>query len=274
MRTIYADLHLHSTRSDGHDTPAALVRRATAQGLQAIALTDHDTVLGVADARAEAERHGVRLLTGTELSVSVDGEEVHLLAYGFDPTNAALRDHLTWFVEARAERAQQMVAQLQADGVPVTMDDVTAEAADGGALGRPHVAAALASVGAVDSVGDAFEQYLTPGAPGYVGKPAVPAADALDLVHDAGGVGVLAHPGHWTPTDRIHALIRAGLDGIEVVHPSHDPYLVDYYRTLADRRDLLATGGSDYHGRSGDDERLGRVGLSQAEWERVEGALT
>ena len=242
--------------------------------MSVLSVTDHDTVAGVKSAQQAAQTAGLVLVTGTELSVTVDGDEVHLLAYGFDPTHEALQDHLTAFVQARETRMQHMVEQLRDAGAAVTEEDVRAEAADARAYGRPHVAAALVTRGVVDTPQEAFDRYLTPDTPGYVPKPEVPAREALDLVHDAGGIGVLAHPGHWMPSRHVARLIQAGLDGIEVVHPSHDDHLEGYYRRLAARNDLVATGGSDYHGRVTDDDRLGQIGLSKADWERVAAVWT
>ena len=216
---------------------------------------------------------GIQFVVGAELSVTVAGKEVHLLGYGFDPEDAGMQEHLRRFMAARAERAQRMVERLQQEGIALTMDDVRAEAEDAHALGRPHVAAALVGSGTVDSLQAAFDRFLSPGQPAYVAKPETPVADVLTRLHRAGGVGVLAHPGQWTPTERLHRLLDAGLDGIEVAHPSHPPYLRTYYRQFAVRNDLLQTGGSDYHGPRHDDH-FGSVGLSQRQWERLQEAVS
>lgn len=274
MASTYADLHSHTRCSDGTRAPADLVAHAAERGIRVLAVTDHDTVAGLADAQSAADRHGVRLVSGVELSVSVDGDEVHLLGYGFDPSHAALRSHLDAFVEARAERVRQIVQRLRETGVALTMDAVHDQAPHGHALGRPHVAHAMVAAGHVASVDAAFDRYLSPGQPAFVAKPPVPASDALDLLHDAGGIGVLAHPGHWTPSARLRALVDAGLDGIEVVHPSHDASLEAYYRRWARTCGLLPTGGSDYHGhRDGDEARFGRVGLDREHYEQFAEAL-
>ncbi len=272
MPSVYADLHTHSRCSDGHDAPTALVRKAANHDIRVLSVTDHDTVAAWHEVQQAAAQCGIRAVAGTELSVTVDDDEVHLLAYGFDPEHPGLREHFDAFVEARDERMREMVGRLQAAGIDIAEDDVPQD--DARAIGRPHVAAALVAVGAVDTAQEAFDRYLTPGTPGFVPKPPVPAEDALTLVHDAGGIGVLAHPGHWTPSRHVVSLIRAGLDGIEIVHPSHDDHLRGYYRRLAERNDLLQTGGSDYHGRTDQTDRLGRFGLSRGEWERVQAALS
>jgi predicted metal-dependent phosphoesterase TrpH len=237
-------------------------------------VTDHDTIEGIAPAAAAAESQGVHLVPGIELSVTLDGDEIHLLAYGIDPGHAGLRQHLAAMQEARRERASMIVERLRDHGVEIEDEQLRADIASVHAVGRPHVAAALVRGGHVRTERAAFEQYLGEGKPGYVAKPAFPAADALSLVHEAGGVGVLAHPGHWTSSTQVRRLADAGLDGLETRHPSHDASLRGYYERLAQGYDLLTTGGSDYHGRTRkEDERFGTMGMTCAEWERFRAAL-
>lgn len=274
MPPIHADLHTHTTCSDGQLDPPALLDAADERGIRVLAITDHDTLAGWDAAQQVATGHSVTLIPGVELSVTVSEREVHLLGYGFDPHHDALRAHVEWFAEARRERAQQMVDNLQALGVDVTLEDVRHAAGGAEALGRPHVAMALAAAGHVEAYEGAFAQYLSEEGPAFVAKPSFPARDALDLLHSAGGIGVLAHPGHWTSGRLLHQLDRAGLDGLEVWHPSHDASLVAYYERLARDYGLVATGGSDYHGhRPGDDERFGTCGLTRAAWQRMRSTL-
>ena len=274
MPSIHADLHTHTTCSDGQLNPLDLLEAAVERGIRVLAITDHDTLAGWDAVQHAAADRTVELIPGVELSVTVGEQEVHLLGYGFNPTHAGLRSHLAWFAEARRERVQQMVDNLQALGVGVTLEDVE-HAADGAeALGRPHVAMALTAAGHVDSYEDAFDQYLAQEEPAFASKPSFPARKALDLLHDAGGVGVLAHPGHWTSGRLLHQLDRAGLDGIEVWHPSHDASLVAYYERMARDYGLTATGGSDFHGhRPNDDERFGTCGLTRTAWRRIRSTL-
>lgn len=271
----WADLHLHTTYSDGHLTPAQLVKKAHSEGVKVLAVTDHDTIAGWEPTRAAAETHGLTVIPGVELSVTVDGREVHLLGYGFDPEHEGLKRHLRAFIDARFERAASMVGRLQELGIAITMDDVQPEGVATPALGRPHVARALVEGGHVETHDQAFEEYLGRGQSVFVGKPDVPAADALAMLHDAGGIGVLAHPGHWTPTATLRALVDAGLDGLEIRHPSHDDMLRSYYARLAGSYGLLQTGGSDYHGRPDRSQSTpGRWGLSKAEWSHLRERLT
>lgn len=271
---VFADLHTHTNASDGVLSPSALVGRAVERGIQVLSITDHDTVKGLEPAATAAQEGGIQFLAGIELSVTLEGEEIHLLAYGFEPTHAGLQRHLEAMQEARRERAWTIVERLRNQGVEVEDEELRADIASTHAVGRPHVAAALVRAGHVDTPGEAFEHYLGRGQPGYVTKPAFAASKALALVHEAGGVGVLAHPGHWTSGTQVRRLVDAGLDGLETHHPSHDASLRSYYERLARGYDLFTTGGSDYHGRTDEEEtHFGTVGVSQAEWERFRTAL-
>lgn len=266
---VFADLHTHTTASDGVCSPEAVVRRAAKRGIQVLSVTDHDTVEGLSAASRAARKRRIQVLAGIELSVTLEGEEVHVLAYDVDPAHAGLQRHLEAMQEARRDRAWRIVERLRDQGVEVEDDRLRSDIASTHAVGRPHVAAALVRAGHVDTDREAFERYLGQGKPGYVAKPAFAAEEALSLVHDAGGVGVLAHPGHWTSGTQIRHLVDAGLDGIETRHPSHDASLRGYYERLARGYDLCTTGGSDYHGRTDNEEaHFGTVGMSRSAWER------
>lgn len=253
-----ADLHLHTACSDGELSPTELIDKVATAGLKAVAITDHDTIDGLPEALEAARRVGLEVVTGVELSVSVGGQEVHMLGYRFDANHEGLRQHLELFRQQRFDRAVAMVDRLNKAGIRITFDSVLA-CSKGQALGRPHVAAALQNAGYVMTRQEAFARYLGPTGVGYVSKPEFPAQDALALLHDAGGIGVLAHPSHWTPDAIVKSLIRIGLDGIETIHPSHEPWLTEFYAQMAQRYGLLETGGSDFHGsRPQDDTNLGR----------------
>lgn len=242
-----ADLHAHTHCSDGQLSPATLVAKAKKDGLHALAITDHDCVDGLAEGQDAGARCGVEVIAGVELSVTVDEEEIHLLGYFFDPAHPGLQAHLERFQQRRKERAVRMVERLNALQVSLSFEAVQAQA-KGRALGRMHVAHALVDEGYVETVPQAFEQYLHDNGPAFVAKPLFPARQALALLHDAGGIGVLAHPGHWTSDSTIMTLVREGMDGIETIHPSHDASLTQYYHRIARDFFLLETGGSDYHG--------------------------
>ncbi|MFZ4302024.1 PHP domain-containing protein [Streptomyces cinereoruber] len=246
------DLHTHSTASDGTDSPAELVRNAAAAGLDVVALTDHDTTRGHAEAIA-ALPEGLTLVTGAELSCRVDGIGLHMLAYLFDPEEPALLAERELVRDDRVPRARAMVGKLQELGVPVTWEQVARIAGDG-SVGRPHVAEALVELGVVPDVSGAFTpDWLADGGRAYVGKHELDPVEAIRLVKAAGGVTVFAHPlavkrGQVLPEASIARLAEAGLDGIEVDHMDHDEATRARLRGLAKELGLLTTGSSDYHG--------------------------
>ncbi|WP_128434492.1 PHP domain-containing protein [Streptomyces cyaneus] len=246
------DLHTHSTASDGTDSPAELVRNAAAAGLDVVALTDHDTTRGHAEAIAALPR-GLSLVTGAELSCRIDGISMHMLAYLFDPEEPALLAERELVRDDRVPRAQGMVAKLNALGVPVTWEQVLRIAGDG-SVGRPHVASALVELGVVPTVSDAFtEDWLADGGRAFVEKHETDPFEAIRLIKAAGGVTVFAHPaaskrGRTVPESAIADLAAAGLDGIEVDHMDHDLDTRARLRGLAKELGLLTTGSSDYHG--------------------------
>lgn len=246
------DLHCHSAASDGTDTPAELMRAAAGAGLDVVALTDHDTTRGYAEALT-ALPEGLTLVTGAELSCRIDGVSLHLLAYLFDPEEPALLAERELVRDDRVPRAHAMIAKLTALGVPVTWDQVERIAA-GGTVGRPHLASALVELGVVPTVNDAFTPaWLADGGRAHVDKHETDPLEAIRLVKSAGGVTVLAHPaaaqrGHTVPPEAIAAMAAAGLDGLEADHTEHDQATRTRLRGLAKELDLLVTGSSDYHG--------------------------
>ncbi|MEU0084056.1 PHP domain-containing protein [Streptomyces sp. NPDC006274] len=246
------DLHTHSTASDGTDTPAELVRNAAAAGLDVVALTDHDTTRGHAEAAA-AVPEGVTLVTGAELSCRLDGVGVHMLAYLFDAEEPELLRERELVRDDRVPRARAMVGKLRGLGVPVEWDQVARIAGDG-SVGRPHIAEALVELGVVPSVSDAFTpEWLADGGRAYVEKHELDPFTAVRLVKAAGGVTVLAHPlavkrGRVVPEAAVAELAACGLDGIEVDHMDHDEPTRARLRALAAELGLLTTGSSDYHG--------------------------
>ena len=246
------DLHTHSTASDGTDSPAELVRNAHAAGIDVVALTDHDTVSGHAEALA-ALPAGLTLVTGTEFSCRLDGVSLHMLGYLFDPDEPELARERELVRDDRIPRARGMVAKLRELGVPVTWERV-AEIAGDGAVGRPHIATALVEAGVVPTVSDAFTiEWLANDGRAYVEKHELDPFDALRLIKGAGGVAVFAHPlaakrGQTVPESAIAELAAAGLDGIEADHMDHEPAVRTRLHGLAADLGLLATGSSDYHG--------------------------
>jgi hypothetical protein len=240
------DLHAHSTASDGVLAPAAVVEAAHAAGLAALALTDHDTVAGLAEAQAAGERLGLRVVAGAELSAHVDRDEIHLLALHIDRADV-IGAELARFRDDRVTRAERMVAKLRQLGVDLSMDDVLREAG-AGAVGRPHVARAVVAAGGAGDVREAFDRFLGDGRPANVEKPRLDAREAIALAHAAGGIAVWAHPGLAGRRDRVEPLVDAGLDGLEVLHPRHSGEDMSRLSALAEHFGLVTSGGSDWHG--------------------------
>ena len=257
------DLHTHSSVSDGTDTPEELVRKAAAAGLDVVALTDHDTFDGLNAAVAEGQRIGVQVLRGMELSCSRGGDSVHLLAYGADPLNAALRAELALVRGGRKGRLTGVLMKLAELGVPVSEAEVMAQVGDSPSVGRPHIADAMIKAGHVGDREEAFDRFLAEGGPAHVHRYAIELERGIDLVHAAGGVAVIGHPWgrgreHVLPPALLSALAAEhGLDGVEVDHQDHDASTRAQLRTLAAELGLLATGSSDYHGTGKLDHDLG-----------------
>ncbi len=254
------DLHTHSSASDGTDTPAELVRAASAAGLDVVAITDHDTTLGWAEAEA-ALPSGLRLVRGAEISCVWEGISLHLLAYLFDPGHDGLAAERALALDDRVPRAKAIVAKLAQAGYPITWDLVLAQLRDGATVGRPHIADTLVELGVARDRNEVFVSLLHDDGPFFVSHYYVDALHAVRLVRQAGGVPVFAHPaaarrGPIVGDDAIEALAAAGLAGIEVFHRDNPPDARRRLRELAGALDLLVTGASDYHG-DGKDNRLG-----------------
>ncbi|HEU4989977.1 MAG TPA: PHP domain-containing protein [Gemmatimonadaceae bacterium] len=257
------DLHAHSTASDGSRTPTDLVAVARAAGLAAVALTDHDTVAGIPEAQAAAAEAGLRVVPGVELS-AVEGDlETHLLGLHLSRPER-IKQGLAGIRGMRRTRAERIVARLNELGVRITFADVLEQAGDA-AIGRPHVARALVEHGWATDLRDAFDRYLGNGRPAFVSKDRLTIEDAIAMIHEAGGLAFLAHPGHSGTRARLEALAARGLDGVEVLHPSHSAEDVARLKTLAEYLHLLPTGGSDWHGADEGTRTLGAMRVP-AEW--------
>jgi len=248
---------MHSTASDGRLEPEALIREAIDGGLDFVALTDHDTLLGWPAFSEAARRAGLACIPGVEISARQAGVEVHLLGYGFDTGHSGLTDFLALQQERRNERARTFVDTLKAAGhLPGHVK--LSEAPEGTSWARPHIARLLVEHGTVETMGEAFDRFLVQGTNTFIEKPLPSGTEAIDVIHKAGGIMSLAHPGHHVSHQVVLDLVEAGLDGVEVVHPSHDAMLEAYYARIAKRFDLLSTGGSDFHARKAHGEkRLG-----------------
>ena len=250
------DFHMHSTQSDGVLSPTELNDLAASRGIRVMALTDHDTLAGVEEAIAAAARHpGFTLIPGVELSCDVPGSEVHMLGHFVDRTNRDFVDQLDRFRAGRVERAEKMVATLDGLGVPIDWDRVL-EIAGEGSVGRPHVAQALLEQGHVESITDAFDRYLGRNSPAYAEREKLTPTEAIEMIRNANGLPVFAHPSFTKDYEATAASLAAdGLFGMEVFYKAYPPDLVQSLHELATSLDLFALGGSDYHGLGNDDDR-------------------
>ena len=244
---MFADLHLHTNFSDGTFTPEELVENAAKQKLSAIALTDHDTVEGCVRAAAACAAAGIEFIAGSELTAEQDDHEIHILGYFLDTQNGKLLTETAKFQTVRQNRIREMVARLNELNVPLNVDDVFA-LANCRAPGRPHVARALVKAGLVATLDEAFERFLKKNRPAWVPKMKMSALDAIALIHQAGGLAVMAHPGLNRADEVVPGLVQAGLDGLECFHTKHPKATSEHYLQMAKQYGLLVTGGSDCHG--------------------------
>lgn len=263
------DLHIHSTASDGKSTPREIVQKASDLGLDTIAITDHDTYNGFFEARKAGDELDVRVLPGIEVTGLYEQREVHILAYCFDVASAELQQLLQAQKIARINRARWIIGELRKQGLNIEIREVMAQAL-GGLLARPHIAEVLINKGYVGSLREAFIRYLSDQALGNIKSNYVSYREVIDEIHNAGGAAVLAHPGLSYTDDDLETFVKAGIDGIEYLHPSHNYNLQQKYNEFAGKHQLLKTGGSDYHG--GPDEYsqyFGILTLGKSELDRL-----
>lgn len=266
--TATADLHAHTTASDGTSTPTELVQTALAAGLRYLAVTDHDTTNGIAEALEAAKGTGLQIISGVELSAEgsvAEGGKSHLLGLGIDYAHPELVETLASISFHRRQRNLKMAERLQSMGIDITLDEIVAIAPDGANIGRPHFAQALVARGIVPDIKAAFDRYLADNGSAYVARVSLNAQDCIRLIHNAGGLCFLAHPAflrlaaHETFETRIALLQSYGMDGIEAYYSSFSPAETEQFVRMAQKRNLLVTGGSDFHGANKPYIRLGGV---------------
>ncbi len=258
--TGWADLHIHTNWSDGVFTADFMVQRAAELGLRAVAITDHDTVRGALEGLETGKSVGVEVIPGIEMSTSNGIHDVHILGYLFDPTHKALLDYIRFFQEERIRRAHKIIEKLRKMGIRLNADVVISRAGHG-AVGRPHIADALMEEGFVLSYDEAFYKYIGDGRPAFVEKPKISPAEGMAILHKAGGLCFLAHPGMDLTEGEIMAVIKQGLDGLEIFHPKHNEDKVNYFYNLAVQNHLLVSGGSDCHGNRKGEMMMGRYNV-------------
>ena len=248
---------MHTTYSDGALSPVQLVDKAKERGLDIISITDHDSFNGIEEAMHYGKEVGIEVIPGVELSTDIEDKEVHLLGYFVDYKSEELCKYLNFFREERFYRAGRIVKKLNILGLDISLEDVLEEAQNS-ALGRPHIASVLLKKGYIRNFYEAFERYIGDHGPAYERKIHVSPQSALKLISDSGGLSFIAHPANMKESI-ITFLIKAGVDGIEVLHPSHSQFQIKFYKGIVSQYCLLESGGSDFHGGvKGDEDNLGK----------------
>ena len=268
------DLHLHTTASDGRCTPFELVNEAASAGLTVMAVTDHDTTASVQEVVQRANARGIEAIPGIEVTAVEDGRDVHVLGYFLNPSDEAFGSFLIGQRRARVARVAAIAERLAALGMPVNLGLLLRDTPGSSArsVGRPQVARAMVAAGYVGDTREAFDNWLGRDGPAFVPRSGPSPERVIDAIHAAGGLASLAHPGRTNIDTRIPALARAGLDAIEVYHSDHAAETVERYRVMARELDLLATGGSDFHGDPSHGVKPGAASLPREEWQRLDAA--
>lgn len=269
---MYADLHLHTNYSDGTYTPEELVDCGHARGLGVMALTDHDTIDGCSRMAGVCKDRGIEFIAGCEFTVELDGFELHLLGYFLDLECSRLIQQLEKYQSVRHGRVHEMVTKLNGIGIEIESEEVL-KIANCNSPGRPHIARALVAKGYCESLDESFQRYLKKGRPAWVPKEKMTAAEAIELIHEAGGLAVIAHPGLYHRDEVISPLVDAGLDGIECFYTRHSTSTTEHYLMLAEQYNLLVTGGSDCHGNNKGRPLIGGVKLPYQYVERMKSAV-
>lgn len=255
---LQADLHTHTVHSDGVLTVRQLFEKTKKAGLSGLSITDHDTLSGVKEALTLAHEYKFEFMPGIEITSHVKDKEIHLLSYNIDPNHEELNEKLNSLQKSRDKRAELIVAKLANHDINLDLDKIRNNA-NGAAITRPHIAKAMLDEGYIKNFKQAFDQYIGNDLPAFEEKEYFEVSEAIELVHKAGGKAVVAHPSRYVTKEEMRYMVKSGLDGIEVLHPSHNDYYIRYWRRWCIENKLIATGGSDYHGsRPYDDDNFGR----------------
>lgn len=264
-----ADLHIHSTYSDGIFTPEYIIQKAKALGLAGISFTDHDTVNGFLAAQDLCKSNNLDLISGIELSCHYNGREYHILAYNFDPEDNGMKQIIANSTANRLIRAEKIIEKLNNNKISISMDDVY-EFAGKAPLARPHIASAMVKKGFVESSKEAFLYHIGDGRYAYHEKLNFPVEEGIKIINKSGGVSVLAHPAKTIDQTTLITFVKYGLDGVEVVHPLHNKHLQSKYHRFAAQYSLLETGGSDFHGnRDYDEGNFGKFVISYTAFDKI-----
>jgi len=257
----YADLHIHTTYSDSSSSVEDVLCRAQKGGFRCIAIADHDIIDAWPEAQRMAPDFEIEVLTGVELSTQMNKKDIHMLGYCFDPGNEELQQALSKFQNTRVDRTQEILDRLKSVGIDNIMLEEVMELTEAKAVGRPHVAEMLVKKGWVKDIKQAFDRYLAEGGPAFVPKHQLTPYEAIELIRNAGGITAMAHPCLTQRDELIPSFVEAGMKGIEVYYPNCPGSMIKYYENLAEKYQLLRTGGSDDHGARKKNTRIGRIKL-------------
>jgi len=269
----HADLHMHTHFSDGTDSPQEVVKEAHERGLSCIAITDHDTVDGIEQTIKEGQKVGLEVITGIELSSEINGKDIHMLGYLFDYRDSELIEKISHMQDARVSRMEEMIEKLKSYGINnITLKEVC-ELAKSRSVGRPHLAIKLVEKGWVKTIKEAFDEYLAEGAKAYVPKFKQTPQEAIDLIRKAGGVASLAHPMITKVDELIPGFVKAGMGALEVYYPNCGNSIISFYKGIADKYQIAATGGSDAHGKAKKNTYIGKATIDYETVEKLKEAV-
>ena len=253
------DLHTHTSHSDGDVSTAELLRMARERGIDTISITDHDAVSAIDEAESIAGNLGIDFITGVEITSSCKHCQLHFLGYFFDHTDQKFVSRLQELQDARLARAERIIAKLNRIRIPLKLKSVLERSGTQNSIGRPHIANTMVEEGFAETYDEVFQKYIGIGKPAYEANYPFPPEEAVRMISEAGGLSFIAHPAHYVNAEMLYQLVKLGIDGIEVVHPSHSSEETEYYKKFADENSLLKCGGSDFHGGlKNDDANLGK----------------
>jgi len=268
------DLHTHTSHSDGALTPSELLKKAKAVGIRLISITDHDSVSGLIEAERCSKEIGIDFIPGIELTSSYGKYQLHILGFFVDYTNKLFTSCLTDLRNARVNRARRIIAKLNRIKIPLKLESVLEKSGVEDSIGRPHIASTMVEEGYAETYDEVFNKYLGKGRPAYEANYPFPPEQAIIMIAQAGGLSFIAHPSHYVSKDILRQFEKFGLDGIEVIHPSHSPEDVEWAQDFADSDNLLKCGGSDFHGGlKNDDANLGNYSMEEKWFESMQKKL-